>query len=856
MLLESDWRLRSSEQVGDGERLSRPGYDTHGFHPARLPATVLGALVEAGVYADPFHGDHFRRLPGLGPAHENFSNHPFPDGSPFAVPWWFRREFELAPRSPGEQIWLHFEGINYRAALWLNGELIAGPAEIVGAYRTYDFCVTDRAQSDANALALEIAPPQANDLGLTWVDWNPSPPDKNMGLWRTAWLRRRGKLALFQPHVVSDLSGSGAELTLHADVENPTDEAVQGVLEFTLLGQRIRRELEVGAKSRVHVVIESGEQPALRVREPRLWWPRRMGEPVLHELTCEVFVGGALSDRAELRFGIRQVTSELSGGEHALFRVNGRPLLVRGGGWAGDLFQREDQVRERRQYEYVKDLGLNTIRFEGMFPTERFLSQCDQDGMLLITGLCCCDHWEKWDNWKPEDYDVSAESVRSQVRRLRAHPSLLSFWYGSDFPPPRPVEERYLAVFDEEHWPNPTHSSAAAKPTELTGPSGMKMAGPYDYVPPSYWLSDETRGGAFGFASEISPGPAVPPVESLRAMLGDEHLWPPDDVWTLHAGGGPFKSLELFDSALAKRYGAPLGLEDYARKAQLACYEAERAMFEAFGQRKYRATGVIQWMLNNAWPSLIWHLWDWYLRPGGGYFGTKKACEALHVQYSERDSTAVVVNDSWQGFEGLELSASIVDTAAQLLWQSSLSLDVPADGVVQALALPRAQQLALRSPYFLKLVLHATRAGARALVSSNFYWLSSQPDVLDHERATWYFTPQQSFADFSALADLPPATLSARATSARLGADLRVELELENASRALAFFTRLRLRSDERDEQREVLPVRWSDNFVSLLPGEKVVIEAIAPVSECAEGALSLELNAWNSAAQLIAVQG
>ncbi|HVJ19370.1 MAG TPA: hypothetical protein VM686_28315 [Polyangiaceae bacterium] len=844
VLLDTGWWLRSSAETGDGERLSRAGVDNAGWHAARLPATVVGALVEAGVYEDPFFATNFRKIPGQGPPHENFSNHPFPEGSPFSVPWWFRRELELEPLRQGEQLWLRFDGINYRAALWLNGQRVAGPDTLVGAYRRFDLCVTPHVHSGKNALALEVTPPATNDLAVTWVDWNPSPPDKNAGLWRRAWVRRTGPLALFDPHVVSRLVGASAELSVHVDVENPTDTAQRGELCFTLLGQSFRREVELPARTRQRISVAASESPALRVESPRLWWPRRMGEQALHELRVELFAGGELSDRSSIRFGIREVTSELVEGDAAMFRVNGRPILIRGGGWAGDVFQRSDERREQHQYEYVKHLGLNTIRFEGMLQDRAFLERCDEDGLLVIAGFCCCDHWEKWDNWKSEDYDVAAESLRSEIRRVRHHPSLVSWWYGSDFPPPREVEERYLAVCDEEHWPNPTHSSAAAKPTELTGPSGMKMAGPYDYVPPSYWLSDSTRGGAFGFATEISPGPAIPPVESLRTMLGEAHLWPQDAVWTLHAGGGPFKSLEIHDTALARRYGAPKDLEDYVWKAQLSAYEGERAMFEAYSQRKYRATGVVQWMLNNAWPSLIWHLWDWYLRPAGGYFGTKKACESLHVQYSDEGRAVLVVSELWQPEPGLEVRARLFDLAGGELWAERATVDVGPDAVVHALTLPALD----RSNAFLRLEL---RRGAE-LVSSNFYWLSSKPDTLDHEKGTWFTTPQLEFADHSALASLPAARVSAHVRVARKSDDeLALAIELVNDASTLAFFTRLRLlQGDE-----EVLPVFWSDNFVSLLPGETLTLEARIPRAELAdERALRLELSGYNSERALCAL--
>ena len=189
----------------------------------------------------------------------------------------------------------------------------------------------------------------------------------------------------------------------------------------------------------------------------------------------------------------------------------------------------------------------------------------------------------------------------------------------------------------------------------------MKMLGPYDYVPPGYWYEDDERGGAFGFATEICAGPAVPPIESLRRMLGDDHLWPIDDVWHLHCGGAEFHNLEAFTDALLARYGDVSGPEQFAELSQLMTYETQRAMFEAYRSNRYRSTGVIQWMLNNAWPSLIWHVFDYYLRPGGGFFGTQKACEPFHVMYSYRDGSVRVLNDYRESFDEVYVRARVVD---------------------------------------------------------------------------------------------------------------------------------------------------------------------------------------------------
>ena len=192
------------------------------------------------------------------------------------------------------------------------------------------------------------------------------------------------------------------------------------------------------------------------------------------------------------------------------------------------------------------------------------------------------------------------------------------------------------------------------------GATGVKMTGPYEYIAPSYWYLDTKFGGAHGFNTETSPGPAPPPIESLRRMLPEDKLWPINPAWDYHAGGGAFKDIHVFTEALNARYGTAASVEDYARKAQMMAYEGHRAMFEAFGRNKYTSTGVIQWMLNNAWPGLIWHLYDWYLRPGGSYFGAKKANQPLHVQYSYDDRSVVVVNSFYQPFTRMRVVARVV----------------------------------------------------------------------------------------------------------------------------------------------------------------------------------------------------
>lgn len=852
MAFTDDWLLQSSARLAAGGReLTTRSPVRSDWYRTKLPATVLGTLVEHGVYADPFTGENWRKLPGLGPAHENFSNHPMPEDSPFCVSWWYVKEFEL---ERVRYAWLKLEGLNYRANVWLNGALIADSNAIAGAYREHSLLLDPALLvRGINRLAFEVFAPEPNDLAITWVDWNPSPPDKNMGLFRPAALRLTGPIALAHPQVrvrFPDRSYDFAELELFVTVENAAEEPHHVELVAELEGRRFSAEFRLAPREKKELRVGPEQASALQLGRPRLWWPRFKGEQPLYRLELSARVNGAVSDATTVTFGVRSVTSELTDRGHSLFRVNGKPILIRGGGWASDLFLRSNAERTLAEYEHVKDLNLNAIRFEGMLERSEFLDRCDRDGILVIAGFCCCDHWEKWENWKPEDLEIAAESLRSLLRRTRNHACLAAFWYGSDNPPPRHVEERYLEVLDEERWPNPTHSSATAKATELTGPSGLKMAGPYHYVPPNYWLTDTTRGGAFGFATEVSPGPAIPPLESLRAMLGEEHLWPPDECWTLHAGGGVFKSLAPFDDALAARYGAPRDLEDYVRKAQLACYEGERAMFEAFAARKYTATGVIQWMLNNAWPSLIWHLWDWYLRPAGGYFGAKLACEPLHVQYSYDDRSVLVVNEHAEGFAALRVEARLFDLEARELYREEVTVDVAPDGVTRALAVPAPT--GLDGAYFAQLTL--TDRDGRAL-SKNLYWLSTVEDRTDDARGTWYLTPMVAHADFTALGRLAPAEID---VSAALDDPETLSIALSNPGPALAFFIHMRLlqRDQGGDGQREILPVWWEDNFVTLLPAEKRALKARLPRLLDGKTPLLLEWGGWNVPKKLLKIPG
>ncbi|HTQ56935.1 MAG TPA: hypothetical protein VMI94_20850 [Bryobacteraceae bacterium] len=850
LMLRDHWAIQSSTLVTDaGSAISQPGYRTAGWYPATMPATVVATLVNDHVYPDPGFGMNLRSFAGTSyPIGSNFSNLHMPPGSPYRVPWWFRTEFQAPAADKGKTLWLRFDGINYRANVWLNGKRIANASDMAGAWRLFEYNVTDAVHTGAaNALAVEVFAPLPDDLSITFVDWNPQPPDKSMGLWRDVHLDATGPVAIRYPQVITHLNppaNDKAELTVSAELINGTKRSVIGRLKGEIEGITFEQEVRLAPDEIKVVRFTPDKFSQLAIAQPRLWWPYQVGTPNLYPLKLQFETGGVVSDEHSQRFGIREVTSILDEQNHRLFRINGRNILIRGAGYTFDMLLRSSPERQEQELNYVRDMNLNTVRLEGKMETDHFFDLTDQMGILVTAGWCCCDHWERWANWKEEDHSIAAASLRDQIRRLRRHPSVFNWMNGSDNPPVAAVEQKYIEILKELDWPNPFESSATEKPTAVSGKTGVKMTGPYDWVPPNYWLLDKKRGGAHGFNTETGPGPAIPPIETLRRMLPEDHLWPVNSWWDYHAGGGAFKDLKTFTTALDARYGPSGNVEELARKAQTMAYEGHRAMFEAFRRNKYTSTGVIQWMLNNAWPSMIWHLYDWYLRPGGSYFGAKKANEPLHIQYSYDDGSVVVVNAYYRSFPGMKAHAQMYNIDMAEKFSKTATLDVGEDSSTRAFTIPAAEGLS--STYFLRLTLEDP---AGKVVSTNFYWLSTKPDELDWDNSTWFYTPQKSYADFTALNSLPQVELKYSAESEIQGGEGRTHVTVENPSPNLAFAVHLMVKTARRDtegmrEEDEILPVLWEDNYFPLMPGEKRTVTATYKAAGRRPPAVQVE--GWN----------
>ena len=832
---------------------------------ATVPSTIVAAQVAAGVIKDPFYGMNLRKLPGMDyPLGSMFSNLAMLDSSPYKCGWWYRTEFRLPPGFANHSVALHLDGVNYRADVWLNGKQIASKNDIAGTWRVFELNLSSGLRYfGQNVLAIEVFPPTPDDLAITWVDWAPSPPDKNTGLFRDVYLTASGPVQLRFPYVGSTLDDSfaTAQLTPVVEAWNATGHMVNADITWEIDGKKIHQEIQLEGEQKKTVSFEPEKFRELTLKNPKLWWPHEMGTPALYHARVSVAADGKPSDSQDVTFGIRQVTSELDNG-HTLFKINGKPVLVRGGGWAPDLLLRSTPENMETEFRYMRDLGLNTVRLEGKLETQAFYDLADKYGIFVMAGWCCCDMWERWNEWGNEQYKVAQASQRDQVRLLRNHPSMLVWLNGSDNPPIPSVESMYLRIEKEELWPNPTLSSASATPTTVTGPSGVKMTGPYDYVPPNYWLVDTKLGGAWGFNTETSPGPAIPPPVSLRKFLPPDKLWPQNEVWGFHEGGERFQTLNFYNTSLEHRYGAPRDLNDFIRKAYAMDYEGERAMFEAYARNKFSSTGVIQWMLNDAWPSLIWHLYDYYLVPAGGYYGSKIANEPTHILYSYNDRSVAVVSEN-SALSAVAVTATLYNFDGTQKWTQASTVDVTRDKAKVAFTVPQPDDLS--TTYFLKL----TASSGGKVVSENFYWLSTKPDEMDWRKtAGTATTPQDTYADMTALQSLPPVTLRVQTKAAASpcatpfavrpqaapstprvaasecdGGFLYQQVTVSNPTKTLAFMVHLRLvKSDGED----VVPTFFDDNFVSLLPGESRMIGVRYRVTDLGRTAAHFEVSGWN----------
>lgn len=838
LILHDDWRMQSSlTDNATGSLVSKTNFPVKDWYKITVPSTIIAGLLANHEYDfDPFYGKNFEKL-----ADERLDH-----------PWWFRKEFALSATEKNKNVILKLHGINYKANVWLNGVLIADSSYIKGPFRIIDLDVTRQIKyAGENVLAIEILRPfnpnrRDGDLAIDYADWIHYPPDYNGGIVNNVEIKTYNGAGVRYPLVTTkfDLpSLDVAHLQVDAEVANYTDKEKDAILKGTINNViQFQQKVHLMPNETKQVSFTAAGYPQLNVKNPAIWWPWQYGKPQLNRIRLSLITDGKTSNSISENFGIREITSKLINNQSREFIINGKPIMLRGAAWSPDIFQRHSKQREEQELKLVRDMNMNIVRSEGKLEDDYFYDLCDQYGLLVMTGWMCCGAWQYPENWDAAERNVAMASDSSVMYWLRNKACIMVWLNGSDMPPrDSTVESDYLSIENYLKWPNPLIGTADASKSKVSGYSGVKMNGPYDWVPPIYWETDSIKhGGSWSFATEISPGPSIMPYESLIKFMSEDSLWYTNSDWLYHCGTMQFGNTKIFDSALTARYGDISTIQEYLAKAQLQNYEGHRAMMEAYGLYKYNtATGVVQWMLSNPWPSLIWHTYDYYLYPAGTYFGMKKSMEPLHVMYSYKSNEVNLINSLLEKFAGLTVRADIYDLNGTLKYSNTITSDVDGDGVKKCFSIP--QITGLSGVYFLRLSLKDSKQKTRSI---NWYWLSQKPDELQWNRSRWYYTPQSDFADYTALKDLPATTLDVKYSTGKKENGTTHSITLTNTGKSVAFFVHVRVLKEKNAD--DILPVIFSDNYISLAPGESRTIECSYENKDAGNGTPYILTTAWN----------
>jgi hypothetical protein len=817
------WKLQDSVKapVG-GEQISLPGYRAENWFPAVVPGTVLTSLVKDGVYPDPMYGENNRSIP------ETLCR----------TSYWYRTEFPVPRSMAGRHVWLKFEGICYCAEVWLNGSKVGS---IAGAFCRGDFDVTKWVTPGHIAgLAVKILPPPHPGLAhehtlatgtgrnggamgadgpamlatVGW-DWIPAIRDRDMGIWQGVSLESTGSVVLKDPYVSCDLPlprTDRATIHVRVGVINSTDHVQTGIVKGTIEGTTLGFSVPVTVEPNETKLVPA---PDLILKHPKLWWPNGYGDQHLYRMHFQFVASHRIESTVSTSFGVRTIEYFRKGEENMTIIVNGVPVFAKGGNWGmDDAMKRIPFSRLNALMKLHHDANVTMIRnWIGMSTEEDFYDLCDKYGILVWD-----DFWlaNPYDGPDPLNDALFLANAREKIVRFRNHPSIC-VWCGRNegFPPPVINEglASMIKELDGKRFYQP-HSAAT---------NGVGGGGPYSYRDPSFYFSKSKD----SMHTEIG-APSIPTLESIQGMMPKRDWWPINDDWAEHDFCKGAQQGDRFVKVIGDRFGEVKGLSDFARKGALATYESYRAMFEGREANMWDpASGILLWMSNPAQPSFVWQLYSYDLDQTAAYFGTQRACEPVHIELDPRDGRVLAINNRPSSLEDVTARATIYNLAGQKIHSQIGSLSLPGSAMTPMFVLADFDPKTL---CFIELRL---TDGLGNELSRNFYW---------------------SGADCREMDTMPTVPLDSTVTKLKPDSEeSRFRIDLRNPTGNLAIMAHLQMR---RPDGSRVLPCSYSDNYISLAPGESRSIVCSVDTADLNGQSPHFSLDGWNVLAGRVAGRG
>jgi len=893
----TQFNLQSSSVVTQsGKELSTSAYNSRVYwFPVQVPSTVLTGLVANKVYPDPYIGMNNMLIPDASDSFnhqynlEQYSYLPN-EPNPWKKPYWYRTTFMVPANDKGKHFQLIFKGINYRAAVWVNGKQIADSSQMAGMFAQYSLDVTNAIHAgDTNVLAVKIYPldypglpatPQLKALGdffanggptgdigknvtmlcsVGW-DWMPAVRDRNMGIWQPVYLRTSGQVVIQNPQIKTDLPNlpdtNIAHLSLDLSLNNYSEEKQNGNLKITISPENfsgqsftVNQKISVDANGSADVHLTPQNVKQFAVQKPHLWWPNGHGYANLYRIRLQYQNGNQISDDTSFVFGIRTVSSKVvmvNGWARRDFYVNGERVHLDGGAWVPDMMLNRDSTRYDYELHLCKNANINLVRIwgGGIAPPDIFFDMADKYGLLVWQ-----DFWVTGDtqgefkgspDW-PLEGNVFIRNMESTIYRIRNHPSLLVWTGGNEGHARKELYDAMrndVATLDGTRPFIPSSSGFAKLPNGWKGswpddqPSGVYSGGPYSWQDAAHYYKLADAGRDWVFKDETGI-PSQPPYETLPSIINnlvpDSTLpFPLNNTWGYHDACVGNGHYDTYYNAMAERYGAPESMKDFSDKMQLVNANGYRGIFEAAGHKLNETGGVMLWKLNASLPSVIWQVYDWYLNPNAGYYFMKRACEPVHIQLNLDDSVVAIINRSYKSQAGLKAEVKVYDLNSKLLFSQNKTISLKATDVKETISL---EQLLAREKGISFMVLSLKNAAGKT-ISQNVYWFAP-----DH--------------NFKSLKEMPTADLKVKVIKAeKLKNEIKWSLQISNTNKGLAFF----INPQVIENGKEILPSFWSDNYFSLSPNESTTVTVSVPNAKISTGKTQLAVSGWNVEKKIISL--